>query len=341
MALRSCTSLRTCLKGESQEKVSSLPSASRSCPFASNLADQYGCIQEARNSLATYLYKVAAVQGTLLNVKLPHLRQEDLADLEKRTRELLVDTLAASRLKQTLEVAHSLLAKTATQHKWIREVLNSTIKADLHDIRDRCRVKAHELRFERAVLIKQRLDLDSDQSAKTNSPFDLRGKFWCSRSQGRLLSRPLLKPTATDASIPPLVDSGVDSELGVDESALTDEQMARMVASGKQSEFSSGTPLLPGEELAPIPSDSEIFGTLTWTPSVPFHSPFPFAGKIVQLRNRHTREMAEFEQNQRLMRVRIAQGLRDKLSDRRSRRSRNEMHRRHLEALQESPLSAP
>lgn len=64
-----------------------------------------------------------------------------------------------------------------------------------------------------------------------------------------------------------------------------------------------------------------------------FHQP----GKIVQLRNRHNREMAEFEQNQRLIRVRIAQGLKDKLNDRRSRRSRMEMHRRHLEALQESP----
>lgn len=194
MVPRSCTSLRTCLKGESQEKVSSLASASRYCFLASNLVDQYGCIQEARNSLATYLYKVAAVQGTLLNVKLPHLRQEDLADLEKRTRELLVDTLAASRLKQTLEVAHSLLAKTATQHKWIREVLNSTIKADLHDIRDRCRAKAHELRFERAVLIKQRLDLDSDQSAKTDSPFDLRGKFGCSHSRHAFVHSPPPSP---------------------------------------------------------------------------------------------------------------------------------------------------
>lgn len=47
--------------------------------------------------------------------------------------------------------------------------------------------------------------------------------------------------------------------------------------------------------------------------------------------------MAEFEENQRMIRVRIAQGLKDKLNERRSRRSRLDMHRRHLEALQESP----
>lgn len=56
----------------------------------------------------------------------------------------------------------------------------------------------------------------------------------------------------------------MDSELGVDESvAVSEEQMARMLASGKNSELSSGTPqLLPGEELGPIPSDTEIFGKI-------------------------------------------------------------------------------
>lgn len=50
----------------------------------------------------------------------------------------------------------------------------------------------------------------------------------------------------------------------MDESALSsEEQMARILASGKYSELSAnGTPLLPGEELGPIPSDSEIFGTV-------------------------------------------------------------------------------
>ena len=68
-------------------------------------------------------------------------------------------------------------------------------------------------------------------------------------------------------------------------------------------------------------------------------SHFHTVGKIVQIRNKHTREMAEFEQNQRMIRVRMAQGLKDKLNDRRSRRSRMEMHKRQLEALQESPLN--
>lgn len=62
-------------------------------------------------------------------------------------------------------------------------------------------------------------------------------------------------------------------------------------------------------------------------------------GKIVQLRNKHIREMQEYEQNQRMNKVRMSQGLKEKLNERRSRRSRMEMHKRQLEALQESPSS--
>lgn len=57
-------------------------------------------------------------------------------------------------------------------------------------------------------------------------------------------------------------DSGVDSEL--DESVIADEQFNRILASGKESvtstDFSNATPLLPGEKLAPIPTNKEIFG---------------------------------------------------------------------------------
>ncbi len=159
----------------------------------------------ARTSFTTYLYKVSAVQGTLLNVKLPHLKEEDLQALEKCTRELFLDSFAtANRLNQTLELVTSLRTKTVTQQSWVKtvwkqfaidcqsftnlsfhflQVLNSTIKTDLLEIREKCMNKGHELRFERALLIKQRLEQElaqqnsGDQSAKTSdSPFDLRGK---------------------------------------------------------------------------------------------------------------------------------------------------------------------
>lgn len=63
-----------------------------------------------------------AVQGTLLNVKLPHLKEEDMEELEKCTRELFLDSFAANRLKQTLELVNSLRAKTVTQQNWVKTV---------------------------------------------------------------------------------------------------------------------------------------------------------------------------------------------------------------------------
>lgn len=60
-------------------------------------------------------------------------------------------------------------------------------------------------------------------------------------------------------------------------------------------------------------------------------------GKIIQIRNKHNREMQEFEQSQLINKARMNQGLRDKLNVRRTRRTRIEMHKRQLEALQEYP----
>lgn len=141
----------------------------------------------------------------------------------------------------------------------------------------------------------------------------------------------------------------MDSEL--DESVIADEQLARILASGKQSitspEMANSTPLLPGEELAPIPSNNEVFGKFSayrryWrkkkTSFIISIGNFLVTGKIMQLRNKHIREMQEYEQNQRMNRVRVTQDLKEKLNERRSRRSRMEMHKRQLEALQESPL---
>ena len=46
--------------------------------------------------------------------------------------------------------------------------------------------------------------------------------------------------------------------------------------------------------------------------------------------------MQEFTRNQRLTQARVSQGLKEKLNERRSRRSRLEMHSRQLEALRET-----
>ncbi|XP_075589303.1 uncharacterized protein LOC124496321 [Dermatophagoides farinae] len=260
---------------------------------------RYTCMKEARNSLVLAHYNLISLHNNLKNVQLPHCKIEDIDHLEKELIKLFND-LTADRLESMINSLELLRTKMVTQHKWVKEVLNKTIKSDLLNIRDKCRNKAHELRFERAMLIKQKQEqwnheenggssMIADTIIKNESPFDLR------------------------------VDSGVDSEL--DESVIVDDQYNRILTSAKDSilstDFSNSTPLLPGEELGPMPSNKEIFG------------------KITQIHQKHLREMQEFEQNQLMNKARMSQGLKEKLDVRRCRRNRIEMHKRQLEALQE------
>lgn len=59
------------------------------------------------------------------------------------------------------------------------------------------------------------------------------------------------------------------------------------------------------------------------------------SGKIEMLRHQHNQDVHEFSRSRMLTQARMSQGLKDKLQQRRSRRSRMEMHSRQMEALKE------
>lgn len=129
-------------------------------------------------------YNLASLHSNLQNVELPHVKFEDLKKFEKEIIKIFND-LSDAGLESFLQSILALRAKTVTQHKWIKEVLNKTIKSDLRNIREKCRNKSHELRFERAILIKNKQEEWSNQengieSLKNDSPFDLRGKIFVS-----------------------------------------------------------------------------------------------------------------------------------------------------------------
>lgn len=143
-------------------------------------------MKEARNSLVLAHYNLISLHNNLKNVQLPHCKIEDIDHLEKELIKLFND-LTADRLESMINSLELLRTKMVTQHKWVKEVLNKTIKSDLLNIRDKWRNKAHELRFERAMLIKQKQEqwnheenggssMIADTIIKNESPFDLRGK---------------------------------------------------------------------------------------------------------------------------------------------------------------------
>ena len=158
---------------------------------------KFTCLQEACDSLVLAHTNLMSLHITLQNVKLPHTKIEDLEALEKRTSQMFNNL---NNMSQLLDFIESLRSKTVTQHKWVKEVLNKTIKNDLVEVRDKCRSKSHELRFERAMLIKQRQELwqQEIEPIKEDSPFDLRGKYLlCDFSGNGCQDKRLVSPQMT------------------------------------------------------------------------------------------------------------------------------------------------
>ena len=236
----------------------------------SDLNFKYTCIKEARINFCQFVYKMEPL-FTILNVDLNHLTPEDLHELYERTLKLFEDSQKMDRFQGMIEFIKALRHKTNTQQKWIKKTMNSIIKDNVANIRERYHTNWHELRAERTVLIRQKIEHDQSES-KHGSPIDLRGKYTNSfganktnipNVQHRFPSVSMSRCVDHVSHFITLVDSGVESELGVrGDTLIRDEKIARLLASGKQSELSNGTPLLPGEELGPVPSDKEIFSML-------------------------------------------------------------------------------
>ncbi|GFY60603.1 uncharacterized protein TNIN_369181 [Trichonephila inaurata madagascariensis] len=167
------------------------------------------------------------------------------------------------------------------------QVLNTTISKDLAEITEESKSKAQELRQERIHLIKSKVK-------------EITGK---------------------DVDL----DAGsLDTEA---EDLAADEQVAKLFEAekldGKNPNFLTANSAVPPaptpvpvSDLAPMPTNEEIFG------------------KIDELRKKHAVEMADFEKAQTINKARTTQGLQEKLQARRSRRSRMQNHEREIEALQ-------
>ncbi|RWS27935.1 uncharacterized protein B4U80_00203 [Leptotrombidium deliense] len=259
---------------------------------------RYICTNQVRNKLVESIQNLQIAQNYLPNISFPYCNSDEVQTLEKAISYIFTDMQTQDRFQHALSCYETTLKRTAALRQWLEQVLNSTIARDLYEISEDCKVKSAELRAERIRLIKQRVK-------------DTTGKDIDSIGEMSLEMR----------------DSGVDSEL---EESLADEQLARLFDSRDGRRTTSLTPNptktpfylptpLPSGDLAPIPSNEQIFG------------------KIQEVRNRHRQEILDFQRAQKMNQIRMMQGLKSKLAERRHRRSRMEMHNRELQALSETP----
>ncbi|XP_074593033.1 BH3-only protein sayonara isoform X1 [Brevipalpus obovatus] len=261
---------------------------------------RYERVAEIRNKLSEGSQNLRSAQRYLPNITFPYCTPDEVETLEKAISYIFTDMQIKDRHEHALACYQITFKRASALKQWLDHVLNSTISRDLFEITEDCKARATELRNERTRLIRMRIE------ELTGIDFE------------------------SDALLPhEFRDSGVDSEF--DDTSTADEQIAHLFENSRNDDkgASSLTPdptrmslvmptPLTSASLAPAPRKEEIFG------------------RIESIRNKHEREIMDLQRNKKINQVRVAQGLKEKLQSRRSRRSRMRMHERELGALQES-----
>lgn len=202
-------------------------------------------------------------QRYLVNIQLPYCAPDEVETLDKAISFIFTDMQSEERHGHALDCYHTTYRRAGALRQWLEQVLSTTIARDLYELTEECKARAAELRSERIRLIRNRIqELTGKEIDFANSAaFDLRGSI--------PTAQPLILNRNPDRSVAQS-DSGVDSEL--DDPAL-DEQIAQLFEAGNSSRKGTAsltpdptrnilfdpTPL-PLADLAPIPSNDEIFG---------------------------------------------------------------------------------
>ncbi|CAL1261293.1 unnamed protein product [Larinioides sclopetarius] len=252
-----------------------------------DMEQRYYLAAETRNNLVAASQNLQGAHGFLPNITFPYCAEDEVDTLNKAVTFIFTDMQTPERYEHALNCYHTTYRRSGALRQWFEQVLNTTISKDLAEITEESKAKAQELRQERIHLIKQKVKKITGKDVD----FDARS---------------------------------LDTEA---EDLAADEQVAKLFEAerleGKSQNFLTANSTLPPaptpvpvSDLAPMPTNEEIFG------------------KIDELRKKHAVEMADFEKAQTMNKARTTQGLQEKLQARRSRRSRMQNHEREIEALQ-------
>ncbi|KAH9509685.1 hypothetical protein Btru_044242 [Bulinus truncatus] len=238
-----------------------------------NVQVKFQLATETRNNLIAASQNIMTAKRYLNNINFPYCEPEEINTLNRATANIYVDMQAPERHQHALQCFSVTHRRCAALLQWFDSVINSTIEKDLATAKADLAPKEQELRKERLRLIKEKLgDDDSDDIKLDNDNLD---EF----------DTDVLEPELLAISKP----EGDNGKLSVD--------------SVDSSNPSAPTPL-PLNELAPPPSQEDLFGN------------------IEQLKKQHEMDMAQIEKAQETNKARIEQGLQEKLRERRTKRSR-------------------
>ncbi|XP_045112890.1 uncharacterized protein LOC123505534 isoform X2 [Portunus trituberculatus] len=274
-----------------------------------DLEIRYSVAAETRNNLVAAGQNIQGAQRYLDNVKFPYCDPNEMQTLGKLDDHTCPASPASTGLRTATEYVFTDMQSNerhdhaqacySTTHKranallqWFDTVINTTIMKDLNDINDRVKDKTLELRRERVRLIQDKvkqlwgMDIELDSTLRTE-------------------------------------------DFNVEELAklmVTEGQVVKVEAGDAESERAGTPPLLSRDELAPMPSNTVIFGNMY----------DHYQAQLSTLAKQHQEEMEQFMKEQQSKTQRMNESLQMKLMARRQRRARKNVEQMQRTALDSS-----
>lgn len=246
---------------------------------------RYTMATECRNNLVAASQNVTSAQKYLHTIEFPYVKPDELMTLNRATNNIYTDMQVAERHAHALQCYGTTHKRSAALLQWFDHVIKNTIEKDQERAKTDVDAKSKALRAERLRLIKEKIR----ETKGEGENLDLDNEF--ELADGPEME---LQNLAMDAD---KVSNAGDLQSGSAEDRET----------GEVTQGTSGAPTpLPLSELAPAPKNDELFGD------------------IDQLKKQHEQELEEFSKAQEVNKVRMEQGLQEKLRARRSRRARLE-----------------
>ncbi|XP_064092283.1 uncharacterized protein LOC135205494 isoform X2 [Macrobrachium nipponense] len=275
-----------------------------------DLEIRYSVAAETRNNLVAAGQNISGAQRYLDNVTFPYCAPSEVETLNKtralengpckntyespfdikRATEYVFTDMQSNERHQHAQTCYTTTHKRANALlQWFDTVINNTIMKDLNDINERVQQKNLALRRERVRLIKTKAkelwgtDIELDATLRTQD-----------------------------------LDLEAYSKAG-----LTEGDVVKIEGSEIETDRAGTPPPLSQEELAPVPSNTVIFGNMY----------DHYQKQLENLAKQHREEMDQFMKEQETNTQRINANLQDKLMARRQRRARMRVEEAQKKAL--------
>ncbi|XP_059092781.1 golgin subfamily A member 3-like isoform X3 [Tigriopus californicus] len=247
----------------------------------SNLEQRYAVASETRNNLVAASQNIQGAQRYLSNVQFPYCAPPEVETLNKATAYIFTDMQTPDRHEHAMECYTITSKRCGALLQWITQVVSQTISRDLDDINAKVKEASMKLRTERVRLIKEKVK-------------EVMGKD-------------------VDIAVAD-VNTDVKVDLNLNDLAMTEGIDPNSLTLTAEELKALG--LLLEEDLAPPPSQTEVFG------------------EQMERLNQTYREDADRVQRQiEESRERMHQKLEQQLAVRRQRRARKNIEAKEREAL--------